>query len=49
MELDILESEIPLLMLRDMMKKMKMVIDLEDDTARVGGKKVNIRTTESGR
>ena len=48
MELDFIEVETPLLMSRDMMKEMKMVIDLEDDTALVEGKKVNLRTTKSG-
>ena len=45
--MDILESEIPLLMSRTIMKKMKMVIDLKDDTALVEGKKVNLITTKS--
>ena len=37
-----------IIMSTEMMKNMKMVIDLEADTARVGGKRVNLRTMESG-
>ena len=38
MDLDIVKS---LLMSKDMIKKMKMVIDLEDDTLLVEGKRIN--------
>ena len=35
-------------MSKDMMKKMKMVMDLEDDLVLVEVKKIDPRTTESG-
>ena len=35
-------------MSKDMMKQMRMVIDLEDDTVLVEGKKIDLETMESG-
>ena len=48
MDLDIVKSDIPLLTSKDMMKKMIMLIDLEDDTVLLEGKMIDVGTTESG-
>ena len=42
MEVDVVKSDIPLLMSKDMMKKIRMIIDLEDDTVLVKGKKSGV-------
>ena len=47
-DFDIIDSDIPLLMSKGDMKKMKMKIDLEKDTASVWGISVDLKTTNSG-
>ena len=48
MEVDVVKSDIPLLMSKDMTKDMRMIIVLEEDTVSVEGKKIKLRTTRSG-
>ena len=48
MEVDVVKSDIPHLMSKDMMKEMRMIIDLEDNTVLVKGKKIKMRTSSSG-
>ena len=43
-DLVIVQSDIPLLMSKDVMKKMKILIDMEDGTVLVGGKRINLET-----
>ena len=47
-EVDIIDSDIPLLLSKEAMKKAKMKIDLEDDTAIVLGKRITLDTTSAG-
>ena len=48
MEIDIVGSDIPLLISKKAMKKMKMVLDMNTDTATVFGSKIDLVTTTSG-
>lgn len=45
---DVVESDIPFLMSKDAMKKAKVKLDLEHDTAEVMGKSVSLNVTSSG-
>ena len=45
MEVDVVKSDIPILMSKDMIKEMKMIINLEDDMVSVEGKRIKLRTT----
>ena len=47
-EIKVVNASVPLLMLRETMKKMKMIINLEEDLVIVGKEKINLRVTESG-
>ena len=47
-DFDLIDSDIPLLMSKKAMKKMKMRIDLEKDTACIWGTTVELKTTNSG-
>ena len=47
-DLDIIDSDIPLLLSKKAMKGMKMKINMEDDTVDVWGKRVDLTTTSSG-
>lgn len=47
-EVDIIDSDIPLLLSKEAMKKAKMKIDLEDDTAIVLGNRITLDTTSAG-
>ena len=47
-EVDIIDSDIPLLLSKEAMKKAKMKIDLEDDTAIVLGQRITLNTTSAG-
>ena len=47
-EADVVSSDIPLLLSKKSMKRAGMKLDMEDDTAIVYGKKVNLVTTTSG-
>ena len=47
-EVDIIDSDIPLLLSKDAMKKAKMKIDLEDDSAIVLGNRITLDTTSAG-
>ena len=47
-DLDIIDSDIPLLMSKKAMKEMKMKINMEDDTVDIWGRKVDLTTTSSG-
>ena len=42
-ELEVVNSSVPLMISRETMKKMRMTIDLEEDTAIVGREKINLR------
>ena len=45
---DVVESNIPLLLSKESMKKANMIINLIDDTAMIFGKKVYLQTTKLG-
>ena len=47
-EFDIIDSDIPLLMSKSAMKKMKMKINLENDTVDIWGTTLELETTNSG-
>lgn len=47
-DLEVIESDIPLLLSKPAMKRAKMKIDLEDDSAIILGKKVALDTTSAG-
>ena len=47
-ETDVVDSNIPLLLSKDAMKKASMKLDLETDTAEIYGKKVHLNCTSSG-
>ena len=47
-DLDIIDSDIPLLLSKKAMKKMKMKINLEDDTVDIWGRRIDLFTTSSG-
>ena len=47
-DLDVIDSDIPLLLSKKAMKEMKMKINLEDDTVDVWGKRLDLITTSSG-
>ena len=47
-EFDVIDSDIPLLLSKKAMKAMKMRIDLDEDTARVWGVTIDLKTAESG-
>ena len=48
LELDVVSSDIPLLLSKNAMKKAKMKLDVETDTCVVFGKKLNLLVTNSG-
>ena len=45
---DVVDSDIPLLLSKDAMKKACMKLDLESDTAEIYGKKIHLNCTSSG-
>ena len=47
-EADVVESDIPLLLSKDSMKKAKMKLDLENDSASIFGNEVQLQCTSSG-
>ena len=47
-EADVVDSDIPLLLSKDSMKKAKMKLDLENDSASIFGKEVQLQCTSSG-
>ena len=47
-EVDIVKSDIPLLLSKKAMKKAKMKIDLENDTCAIFGKEIELKTSSSG-
>ena len=48
LEMDVVDSDIPLLLSKQAMKKAKMNIDLEDDTVTAFGNKEKLLTTSGG-
>ena len=48
MDLDLIDSDIPLLMSKSNMKYMRMKIDLEEDVASIWGTPVDLKTTSTG-
>ena len=48
MEIDVVKNDIPLLISRNSMKKMKMTLDFTADTANVRGKQIPLSCTTTG-
>ncbi len=48
LEIDIINSDIPLLLSKDHMKKIGIALDMSNDTATAGGKPLKINTTSAG-
>ena len=48
LEIDIIESDIPLLLSKDHMRKIGIALDMSNDTATVNGKKLEVNTTTAG-
>ena len=47
-EIDIVPSDIPLLLSKDHMKKMGIALDMSNDTATINGKNLEVNTTSAG-
>ena len=47
-EIDIIDSDIPLLLSKEHMKKIGIALDMSNDTATVKGKKLDVNTTSAG-
>ena len=48
LEIDIVPSDIPLLLSKDHMKKMGIALDMSNDTATINGKSLEVNTTSAG-